>query len=139
MKEYFKIVITHTVSLDNGKVKKIKEVYLYDTMSFTESESKASELIEQAELKDAFIDSIKRVKYTKIEEFSDNETYFEIDLKEEYENEKGKTTFVKQKYLVLISCVGAAEDYINKLYSETDIPIKIQSVKNAKIVEFIEV
>lgn len=43
MSLYFEIKVTYDKTMENGMVKKVTELYLFDALSFTEAESRAIE------------------------------------------------------------------------------------------------
>lgn len=82
MAEWFLCTIKRDKTLENGQVKKVSEKYLFDSLSFTESESRCIEEITPFVSGEFEVADIKRTNYSEIF-FSDEESadkYFKCKL-----------------------------------------------------------
>ena len=80
MANYFEVKITFDKTLENGKEKKVSELYLVDAVSFTEAEAKITEHM-SAYLSVQFeVKSIRKYKVAEIVPMGSGDTYFKCKL-----------------------------------------------------------
>ena len=80
MANYFEVKITFGKTLENGKGKKVSELYLVDAVSFTEAEAKITEHM-SAYLSVPFeVKSIRKYKVAEIVPTGSGDTYFKCKL-----------------------------------------------------------
>ena len=99
MANYFEVKITFDKTLDNGKEKKVSELYLVDAVSFTEAETKIT--AEFAPLPNFKVKSIRQYKVAEIVNKTnlDDSRYFKcklnfISLDEKSGNEKKSAVYM---------------------------------------------
>ena len=78
MANYFEVKITFDKTLENGKEKKVSELYLVDAVSFTEAETKIT--AEFASLPNFKVKSIRQYKVAEIVPSELGDTYFKCKL-----------------------------------------------------------
>ena len=78
MANYFEVKITFDKTLENGKEKKVSELYLVDAVSFTEAEAKIT--AEFASLPNFKVKSIRPYKVAEIVPSELGDTYFKCKL-----------------------------------------------------------
>ena len=66
MANYFEVKITFNKTLENGKEKKVSELYLVDAVSFTEAEARIIEEIQPYITGDFTVADIKRAKISEL-------------------------------------------------------------------------
>ena len=78
MANYFEVKITFDKTLENGKEKKVSELYLVDALSFTEAETKIT--AEFSPLPNFKVKSIRQYKIAEIVPMGSGDTYFKCKL-----------------------------------------------------------
>ena len=78
MANYFEVKITFDKTLENGKEKKVSELYLVDAVSFTEAEAKIT--AEFSPLPNFKVKSIRQYKVAEIVPSELGDTYFKCKL-----------------------------------------------------------
>ena len=134
MKNYFEVKITFDKALENGKEKKVSELYLVDAVSFTEAEAKITD--EFLPLPNFKVKSIRPYKVAEIVNKTnlDDSRYFKcklnfISLDEKSGNEKKTAVYMlvdaetldKAKTLLVEYMSGILDDYVIEKIEETKI------------------
>ena len=132
MANYFEVKITFDKTLDNGKEKKVSELYLVDAVSFTEAETKIT--AEFAPLPNFKVKSIRQYKVAEIVNKTDldDSRYFKcklnfITLDEKSGAEKKTAVYMlvdaenldKAKALLVEHMKGTMADYSIEKIEET--------------------
>lgn len=133
MNNYFEVKITFDKTLENGKEKKVSELYLVDAVSFTEAEMKINAF---AVLPNFKVKSIRQYKVAEIVNNIDSEytSYFRcklnfITLDEKNGNEKKTAVYMlvdaenldKAKTILVEHMKGTMADYVIEKIEETKI------------------
>ena len=134
MANYFEVKITFYKTLDNGKEKKVSELYLVDAVSFTEAETKIT--AEFAPLPNFKVKSIRQYKVAEIVNKTnlDDSRYFKckvnfITLDEKSGAEKKTAVYMlvdaenldKAKVLLVEHMKSTMADYVIEKIEETKI------------------
>ena len=134
MANYFEVKITFDKTLDNGKEKKVSELYLVDAVSFTEAETKIT--AEFAPLPNFKVKSIRQYKVAEIVNKTnlDDSRYFKcklnfITLDEKSGAEKKTAVYMlvnaenldKAKVLLVEHMKSTMADYVIEKIEETKI------------------
>lgn len=132
MANYFEVKITFDKTLENGKEKKVSELFLVDALSFTEAEAKIT--AEFSPLPNFKVKSIRQYKVAEIVNNSnlDDSRYFKcklnfITLDEKSGNEKKTAVYMlvdaenldKAKALLVEHMKGTMADYSIEKIEET--------------------
>lgn len=133
MKNYFEVKITFDKTLENGKEKKVSELYLVDAVSFTEAEMKINAF---AVLPNFKVKSIRQYNVSEIVNNIDSEytSYFKcklnfISLDEKSGKEKKIAVYMlvdaetldNAKTLLVEYMSGGLADYVIEKIEETKI------------------
>ena len=101
MANYFEVKITFDKTLENGKEKKVSELFLVDALSFTEAEAEAKITAEFGTLPNFKVKSIRQYKVAEIVNKTnlDDSRYFKcklnfISLDEKSGNEKKSAVYM---------------------------------------------
>ena len=134
MANYFEVKITFDKTLENGKEKKVSELYLVDAVSFTEAEAKIT--AEFSPLPNFKVKSIRQYKVAEIVNKTnlDDSRYFKcklnfITLDEKSGNEKKTSAYMlvdaetldKAKALLVEHMKSTMSDYSIEKIEETKI------------------
>ena len=134
MANYFEVKITYDKTLENGKEKKVSELYLVDAVSFTEAEAKIT--AEFSPLPNFKVKSIRQYKVAEIVNKTnlDDSRYFKcklnfITLDEKSGNEKNTAVYMlvdaetldKAKALLVEYMKSTMADYVIEKIEETKI------------------
>ena len=134
MANYFEVKITFDKTLENGKEKKVSELYLVDAVSFTEAETKIT--AEFGTLPNFKVKSIRQYKVAEIVNKTnlDDSRYFKcklnfITLDEKSGNEKKTAVYMlvdaenldKAKTMLVEHMKNTMADYVIEKIEETKI------------------
>ena len=134
MNNYFECKVTFTKTLENGKEKKVSELYLVDAVSFTEAEAKIT--AEFSPLPNFKVKSIRQYKVAEIVNKTnlDDSRYFKcklnfITMDEKRGNEKKTAVYMlvdaetldKAKTMLVEHMKSTMADYVIEKIEETKI------------------
>lgn len=135
MSEYFHVKARFLRQMDNGLVKQIKEEYLVDALSFTESEARTLEQVGEG-MREVALDAISRSNIKEVVMYGDTDLWFKCRVEyslmdEESEKEKKVTTYL------LINANDSKEAYerCQEHLKEMLVPFEIPKVEKTKIIE----
>lgn len=117
----FEVKVSFTKELDNGKLQKQQQVYLIETLTFADAESKALEQVKPyAHLgSDIEVAAIKKVVYNEL-------------LLDQVGEIQGDKAFYKAKVIMTVLDESGKEKptAINLLVEDTDVPAAHKTVQN---------
>lgn len=138
MANYFEVKITFDKTLENGKEKKVSELYLVDALSFTEAEAKIT--AEFLPLPNFKVKSIRQYKVAEIVNKTnlDDSRYFKcklnfITLDEKSGNEKKTAVYM----LVDAENLDKAKTLLVEHMKSTMSDYSIEKIEETKIVDVI--
>lgn len=138
MANYFEVKITFDKTLENGKEKKVSELYLVDAVSFTEAETKIT--AEFSSLPNFKVKSIRQYKVTEIVNNSnlDDSRYFKcklnfISLDEKSGAEKKSAVYM----LVDAETLDKAKTMLVEHMKNTMADYSIEKIEETKIMALI--
>ena len=138
MANYFEVKITYDKTLENGKEKKVTELYLVDALSFTEAEAKIT--AEFSPLPNFKVKSIRQYKVAEIVNKTnlDDSRYFKcklnfISLDEKSGNEKKTAVYM----LVDAENLDKAKVLLVEHMKSTMFDYSIEKIEETKIIEVI--
>lgn len=142
MSQYFEVGVRIDKMADDGTVKKVKEVYIVDSLSFTEAESKTfpaaakSSNLTNAEID---IDTIKRTPYAEIVDKDKEGKFYQVKISFiGFDYNSGKENKMSAYYLVVSDSVDNADNAIKERLKGSMLDCVIERVSETKIVELVE-
>jgi len=139
--EWFECKVCYDQMQDNGSVKKVKELYTVDALSFTESETRIIDEMAQFISGEYEVTDMKKAKYKEIyfSENDDADIYYQVKIKLIFFDEKTE----KEKaslYLILVqsnSLQQAVKD-VEEIMKGSLSDYRIAEIKETNIVDVIE-
>lgn len=139
MNKYYECGIRYEKTMENGMQKKVTEIYLVDSLSFTEAEARIIEEIQPFISGESEVKTIKQANYSEL--LLSNETsankYFKcklafITLDEKSGTEKKTST----NMLIQASSTEDATNKLNEAMKSSMADYEITSVSETKIIDY---
>ena len=136
MSEWFTTKVKYTKTLEDGKLKKISEPYLFDAVSFTDAESRVYEKLGESIKGEFDVRSITRTEIHDIFSYDDCGVWHLCKITfEGDEDEKGKTKKITQTFLVEAASVKSADTRLKECLEGMVIPYNIKSIALSPLVD----
>ena len=123
---------------ETGRLKLVSESYLVDAQSFTETESKLYEFLEQNVRGEFKVKSISESGITDVFEYDDGGIYYQSTIAYYVAEESGKEKIVKNKALIEAKSTEQAIERTKEAYNNLLVSFTIPEVKESKIIEVIK-
>ena len=136
MANYFEVKITFDKTLENGKEKKVSELFLVDALSFTEAEAKIT--AEFSPLPNFKVKSIRPYKVAEIVPMGSGDTYFKCKLNFITLDEKrGLEKKTAVNILVNATTLDEAKSDLVNYMKGTLADYSIEKIEETKIIDVI--
>lgn len=135
---YFEVKVKYVAVGDDGKEKKVSELYLIDGMSFTEVETRIVEKLREMIHGDFNIEAIKKSNITELVESNDgnDDKWFKAKVAIiDADGISGKEKRSNQYFLVAASDVDRALENLQKSLSTYVVPFEIVQVGDSNIID----
>lgn len=135
---YFEVKVKYVAVGDDGKEKKVSELYLIDGMSFTEVETRIVEKLREMIHNDFNIEAIKKSNITELVETNDgnDDKWFKAKVAIiDADGISGKEKRSNQYFLVAASDVDRALENLQKSLSTYVVPFEIVQVGDSNIID----
>lgn len=136
---YFESSVKYVKVNEDGREKKVTELYLIDAMSFSETEEKSCKQLSEIVKGDYFIQSLKRSKITEYVESNDenDDRLYKATVKITDCDDSGKKKESSIYYLVAAANINRALENLEKSLSTFVVPYEIAKLEDTKFVEVI--
>lgn len=136
---YFESSVKYVKVNENGREKKVTELYLIDAMSFSETEEKSYKQLSEIIKGDYLIQALKRSKITEyIESNNENDDQlYKATVKITDCDDSGKEKESSIYYLVAAANINRALENLEKSLSTFVVPYEIAKLEDTKFVEVI--
>lgn len=138
---WFETKVRYDKTMDDGREKKVTEVFVVDAISFTEAETKITEELSAYTSGETFIKAITRVPYSEVffsEDNADDRWYRAklafLSIDERTEKEK-RTNVV---YLVQATSLDKARAYVKEVMDKTAIDYEVVSISETPVLDIFE-
>lgn len=136
MNNWFEVKAKYTKQLEDGRLKRVTEPFLFDCMSFTEAESRAYEVVGQNVKGEFLITAIKRENFQDIFEYEDSGDWYKCVVEyTTFDGDSGKEKKVKHNFLLTANSVKEAADRLSESLSDMMGSFEIVSTALTPIVE----
>jgi len=136
MNQWYLTKVKYVKQFEDGRLKRVNEMYLIDAMSFTEVEARVANEIAPAIKNDYVIDSIAKKEYSDVFLYDDSDTWHEAKLKYiSVDADSGREKVVTQKFLVTAHTTKEAYDRMVESLKGMMVSYEIPSVRETKIVD----
>lgn len=138
MNRYFEVGIRYDKTFENGMQKKVTELYIVESFTFTEAESRIINEMSAYISGEFDVVSMKITKYSKILD-KDGTRYYKakvntIEIDDRTEKEKKTSTYL----LVMADDIEEARKSVLEAYSTSMLDFEIAALQETKIVEVFE-
>ena len=137
---YFESTVKYMKVHEDGREKKVSELYLIDAMSFTETEQISCEELNKITKGDCYISAIKKSKITEVVESNDemDDRWYKAKIAIiDADEVSGKEKSSYQYYLVAASNINRALENLEKSLSTFVVPYEICSLSDTNFVDVI--
>ena len=138
---YFESTVKYMKVNEDGREKKVSELYLIDAMSFTETEQKSCEELNKITSGDCYITAIKKSKITEVIESNDqnDDRWYKAKVAiTDADKVSGKEKSSDQYYLVAAGNINRALDNLERALSAFVVPYEIRSLSDTKFIDVIQ-
>lgn len=135
---WFEVKVKYTKVDEDGKEKKVSELYLLDSMSFTEAEARIIEELKEMIQGDFCIEAIKKSNITELVESKDgnDDKWFKAKVAIiDADSISGKEKRSNQYFLVAGSDVDKSLENLQKALSTYVVPFEIVQVGDSNIMD----
>ena len=138
---YFESTVKYMKVDEDGREKKVSELYLIDAMSFTETEQKSCEELNKITKGDCYISAIKKSKITEVIESNDemDDRWYKAKVAIiDADEVSGKEKSSYQYYLVAAANINRALENVEKSLSTFIVPYEICSLSDTAFIDVIQ-
>lgn len=138
---YFESTVKYTKVNEDGREKKVSELYLIDAMSFTETEQKSCKELNTIAQVGYDITAIKKSKITEVIESNDenDDRWYKVKIAIiDADEVSGQEKVSFQYYLVAASNINRALENLEKSLSTFVVPYEIASLSDTKFIDVIQ-
>ena len=135
---WFEVKVKYVKVGEDGKEKKVSELYLLDSMSFTEAEARIIEELKEMIQGDFCIEAIKKSNITELVESNDanDDKWFKAKVAIiDCDSISGKEKRANQYFLVAGSDVDKSLENLQKALSTYVVPFEIVQVGDSNIMD----
>lgn len=138
---WFETKVRYDKTMDDGREKKVTEVFVVDALSFTEAETKITEELSAYTSGDTFIKAITRAPYSEVlfSDDSKDDKWYRVKLAFitlDERTEKEKKTLVM--YLFQAANIDKTRSYIKEFMSNSMTDYDVHSISETQILDIFE-
>ena len=138
---WFETKVRYEKTMDDGRDKKVAEVFVVDAISFTEAEAKITEELSAYTSGEIFIKAITRAPYSEVlfSDDSNDDKWYRVKLAFitlDERTEKEKKTLVA--YLFQAGNIDKARSYIKEFMGSTMSDCDVASISETQIIDIFE-
>lgn len=137
---YFESTVKYMKVMEDGKEKKVTELFLIDAMSFSETEEQSCKELSEMVMGDYFIHALKRSKITEYipsNDEHDDRLYKAKVLIIDADEVSGQEKQTASYYLVAGANINRALENLEKSLSTFIVPYEINKIEDTKFVDVI--
>ncbi|RYM35018.1 DUF4494 domain-containing protein [Brumimicrobium glaciale] len=136
MNNWFTVKVKYTKQLEDGRLKRVTEPYLVDSVSFTDAEARMYEEIGQSVTGEFLITGITKTEYADIFYYDDSEDWYKCKLTYvSIDGDEGKEKKITSNFLVTAANVKQAYERIQESLSDMTVTFEVPSIMLTPIVE----
>src|SRR5690554_1623463 len=136
MNNWFTVKVKYTKQLEDGRLKRVTEPYLVDSVSFTDAEARIYEEVGQNVQGEFLITGISKTEYADIFYYDDSDVWYKCKLTYvSIDGDGGKEKKISNNCLVTASNVKEAYDCIQESLSDMTVTFEVPSIMITPIVE----
>lgn len=136
MNTWFTVRVRYTKQLEDGRLKRVTEPYLIDSVSFTDAEARAYEEIGKSVVGEFLIAGITKTDFADIFYYEDSEDWYKCKLTYmSVDGDEGKEKKITSNFLVTAHNVKDAYERIKESLSDMTYSFEIPAISLTNIVE----
>ncbi len=138
MNKYYEVKVRFEKTMENGMVKKVKEPYLFDAMSFSEAEARAVEELTPFTSGELEVTDIKRAAYEELmpSDSASADKWYAVRINLIALDERtGKERKTKAEYLVQAADINDARIHFNEAMLQTVSDYEVVSIKETPLMD----
>lgn len=136
MNNWFTVKVKYTKQLEDGRLKRVTEPYLVDSVSFTDAEARIYEEVGQSVQGEFLITGISKTEYADIFYYDDSDVWYKCKLTYvSIDGDEGKEKKITSNFLVTANNVREAYDRIHESLSDMTVSFEVPSITITPIVE----
>ena len=138
---WFETKVRYDKTMDDGREKKVTEVFIVDALSFTETEAKITEELSAYTSGETFIKAITRAPYSEIlfSDDSKDDRWYRVKLAfitlDEYTGKEKKTLVT---YLFQAANIDKARSYIKESMGKLMYDYDVASISETQVLDIFE-
>jgi hypothetical protein len=136
MNNWFTVKVKYTKQLEDGRLKRVTEPYLVDSVSFTDAEARIYEEVGQSVKGEFLITGISKTEFSDIFYYDDSDVWYKCKLTYvSIDGDEGKEKKISSNFLVTANNVKEAYERIQESLSDMTVTFEIPSIMLTPIVE----
>ncbi|RFC54564.1 DUF4494 domain-containing protein [Brumimicrobium aurantiacum] len=136
MNNWFTVKVKYTKQLEDGRLKRVTEPYLVDSVSFTDAEARIYEEVGQNVTGEFLITGITKTEYADIFYYEDSDDWYKCKLTYvSIDGDEGKEKKITSNFLVTASSVKEAFERIKESLSDMTVTFEVPAISLTSIVE----
>src|SRR5690554_1742009 len=136
MNNWFTVKVKYTKQLEDGRLKRVTEPYLVDSVSFTDAEARIYEEVGQSVQGEFLITGISKTEFADIFYYDDSDVWYKCKLTYvSVDGDEGKEKKISSNFLVTANNVKEAYDRIHESLSDMLVTFEVPSIMVTPIVE----
>lgn len=136
MNTWFEVKIKYQKVCEDGKEKKVSERFLFDAVSWTESEARGLGELKEVVSGDFVVDDIKKAKFAEVFPYDSGEWWFKIGVEMvSVDEQAGKERKMKMNYLIMADDMQEALNRMNQSLDSMIVPYVIVSMNVSNIID----
>ena len=136
MNNWFTVKVKYTKQLEDGRLKRVTEPYLVDSVSFTDAEARIYEEIGQSVQGEFLITGISKTEFADIFYYEDSDDWYKCKLTYvSIDGDEGKEKKISSNFLVTAANVKQAFERIQESLSDMTVTFEVPSIMLTSIVE----
>lgn len=138
MNNWIEAKVKYVKQLEDGRLKRVTERYLFDAVSFTDAEARAYELIGERVQGEFLVTHVTKKNFEDIFAYEDSEDWYKCKVVyQSIDNDEGKEKTIKVNMLVTAKDVKQAFERIKESLSDMNIGFEVPKIELTSIVEVI--
>lgn len=136
MNTWFTVKVKYTKQLEDGRLKRVTEPYLVDSVSFTDAEARIYDEVGQSVIGEFLITGISKTDFADIFYYEDSEDWYKCKLTYvAVDGDEGKEKKITSNFLVTANNVKEAYERIKESLSDMTVSFEVPAISLTNIVE----
>lgn len=138
MNTWFTIKVKYTKQLEDGRLKRVTEPYVIDSVSFTDAEARIYEEVGQYITGEFLIKGISKVDFADVFYYEDSDDWYKCKLTYvSVDADEGKEKKISSNLLVTANSVKEAYERVKESLSDMTVSFELPSITLTNIVDVI--